>query len=111
MDYSTRSLRDRVCRDRTGGWCWFRRWGRLFSTVVVFCSVTPVRRREDTEGNRDASVKVQLGQWYGSFLEGLSKRRNRKATRKDCCLKKVKKGGKIKDLSEDRLMECEMDER
>jgi hypothetical protein len=34
----------------------------------LFCdSVTPIRGREDTEGDRDASVKVQIG-WSRGVL-------------------------------------------
>ena len=42
-------------------------WGRS--------SVTPVRRREDTEGDRHSRVEVQLGCCSAaSFLEGLSEK-------------------------------------
>lgn len=34
---------------------------------VMICSVTPVRRREDTEGDGDAGVKVQIGDSAGVF--------------------------------------------
>ncbi len=44
-------------------------------------SVTPVRRREDTDGNGDAGVKVQIAGLYGrlalEFLSGLKGRREK----------------------------------
>ena len=41
----------------------------LYSTITsrLRNSVTPVRRREDTEGNGDAGVKVQIGCPLGVF--------------------------------------------
>jgi hypothetical protein len=45
----------------------------LYSRLSSFRdSVTPVRRREDTEGDRDAGVKVQIDGCPRSFLECLS---------------------------------------
>jgi hypothetical protein len=45
----------------------------LYSCLSSFRdSVTPVRRREDTEGDRDAGVKVQIDGCPTSFLECLS---------------------------------------
>jgi len=45
----------------------------LYSRLSSFRdSVTPVRRREDTEGDRDAGVKVQIDGCPTSFLECLS---------------------------------------
>ena len=47
----------------------FSLYSRLSS---VRGSVTPVRRREDTEGDGDAGVKVQIDGSSTSFLECLS---------------------------------------
>lgn len=42
-------------------------------------SVTPVRRREDTDGNGDAGVKVQIAWLYGRLtLEVLSRLKGRR---------------------------------
>lgn len=54
-----------------------RNWSRSSRLRFRFrgrSSVTPVRRREDTEGNRHTRVEVQLGCCSAaSFLEGLGK--------------------------------------
>ena len=39
------------------------------SWLMMICSVTPVRRREDTEGDGNASVKVQIGDSAGVFSQ------------------------------------------
>lgn len=63
LDYAGR----RFGNGLSGNCRWSSSWGRS--------SVTPVRRREDTEGNRYTRVEVQLGCCSAaSFLEGLSEK-------------------------------------
>lgn len=46
----------------------FRLVHRSRSRLLMVCSVTPVRRREDTEGNGNSGVKVQIGDSAGRLF-------------------------------------------
>lgn len=46
----------------------FRLVHRSRSRLLMVCSVTPVRRREDTEGNGNSGVKVQIGDFAGRLF-------------------------------------------
>lgn len=78
------------------------RSARRFDYALYLCcfsgslnrSVTPVRRREDTDGNWDAGVKVQIAWLYGRLtLEFLSMLKGRREKTKG--LKSSMKKGEL----------------
>lgn len=81
---------------------------------MMICSVTPVRRREDTEGDGNASVKVQIGDSAGVFSQRpFGARYELERREKTICFETRQKKEILKDPKNVRfeiwrLEECEM---